>query len=295
MPSAAVRPTVTMLSDRRARIERLFAAPVERVWEAMTTPALLAQWWGRGNRLTVERFELRPGGHWRFVEHSTDGDHGFEGRFARVEAPHALAQTFEWDGAPGHPMLDEMTLEDAGDGRTRFVSVSTAMLAEDLAGMMAAGMEEGMALSYAALDRLLEARAGGAEGGAGARDTARGRPATVRPAATVPLVEVAAGTGTAMHLLVGPQQGETTFALRRFVMQAGGGMPLHTNLVEHQQYVLRGRARIRIGDDAHDVAAGHTLFIPAGVPHAYDVVEGPFEFICVVPDRPDQVRLVGAC
>jgi quercetin dioxygenase-like cupin family protein len=40
------------------------------------------------------------------------------------------------------------------------------------------------------------------------------------------------------------------------------------------------------------VKADDTLFIPAGVPHSYEVVDGPFEFICVVPDKPDQVTLV---
>jgi len=32
------------------------------------------------------------------------------------------------------------------------------------------------------------------------------------------------GTGTAMHVLVGPEQGDTGFALRRFIMQPGGGI-----------------------------------------------------------------------
>lgn len=122
-----------------------------------------------------------------------------------------------------------------------------------------------------------------------------GPTATVRSADSVPLKPVAAGNATRMQVLVGPEQGPTTFALRRFVMGAGGGMPLHTNRVEHQQYVLRGRARIRIGDTVHEVAPDHTLFIPAGVPHSYEVVEAPFEFICVVPDAPDQVTLVEAC
>jgi quercetin dioxygenase-like cupin family protein len=45
----------------------------------------------------------------------------------------------------------------------------------------------------------------------------------------------------------------------------------------------------------HEVAADHTLFIPAGVPHSYEVVEAPFEFICVVPAVPDQVTLVEGC
>ncbi len=288
------RATLTTLSDRSARIERIFDAPPARVWRAMTEPALIAQWWGRGNPLTVEKLDLKPGGHWRFVEHSDHGHHGFEGRFAEVEPPHRIVQTFEWDGAPGHVMLDATTLEDVGDGRTRLVTLSTAMSAEDVAAMMSNGMEEGMNASYAALDRLLARLSFDASLPAGAAPTSDA-PATVRPAASVPTLEVKAGTGTAMHVLVGPQQGDTGFALRRFVMQQGGGMPLHTNLVEHQQYVLRGKARITIGTQVHEVAADHTLFIPAGVPHSYDVVEGPFEFICVVPDRPDQVTLMGAC
>ncbi len=117
----------------------------------------------------------------------------------------------------------------------------------------------------------------------------------VRPAAAVPATPVAAGTATEVQVLVGPDQGAPNFALRRFVMGAGGGMPLHTNQVEHEQYVLRGRARIRIGDAVHDVGPDHTLFIPAGAPHSYEVVEAPFEFLCVVPNAPDKVTLVPGC
>ena len=117
----------------------------------------------------------------------------------------------------------------------------------------------------------------------------------VSPAANLPANPVKAGTATEMQVLVGPAQGAPNFVLRRFIMGAGGGMPLHTNEVEHEQYVLRGRARIRIGDAVHDVAPDHTLFIPAGAPHSYEVVEAPFEFLCVVPNRPDQIRLVENC
>lgn len=115
---------------------------------------------------------------------------------------------------------------------------------------------------------------------------------TVRSAASVPVTEIKAGKDAGVQVLVGPQQGDTSFVLRRFIFGKGGGMPYHTNLVEHQQYILRGRARIRIADAVHEVAADDTLFIPAGVPHSYEVVDGPFEFICVVPDKPDQVTIV---
>jgi mannose-6-phosphate isomerase-like protein (cupin superfamily) len=47
-----------------------------------------------------------------------------------------------------------------------------------------------------------------------------------------------------------------------------------------------------VGDEIHDVGADEALYIPAGVPHSYEVVEAPFEFICVVPNGPDRIRLL---
>jgi quercetin dioxygenase-like cupin family protein len=103
---------------------------------------------------------------------------------------------------------------------------------------------------------------------------------------------VAAGKATQMQVLVGPDQGAPNFVLRRFIMGQGGGMPRHTNLVEHEQYVLRGRARITIGDAVHEVRPDTTLYIPAGAVHSYEVLEAPFEFLCVVPNAPDKVTVV---
>ena len=54
----------------------------------------------------------------------------------------------------------------------------------------------------------------------------------------------------------GAGDGAPHFAMRKFSMGAGGGMPRHTNQVEHEQYVLAGRARVTVGDGAHEVAAG---------------------------------------
>jgi quercetin dioxygenase-like cupin family protein len=115
---------------------------------------------------------------------------------------------------------------------------------------------------------------------------------SVRTAADVPADEVKAGTGTVRQVLIGPEEGPN-FALRRFIMQPGGGMPRHTNTVEHEQYVLRGAATITLGDETHRVKAGDVVFIPAGQPHSYQA-EGtePFEFLCVVPNQPDVIELV---
>ena len=114
----------------------------------------------------------------------------------------------------------------------------------------------------------------------------------VRHADQVPTEPVTAGTATTRQVLIGPEEGPH-FALRRFTMMPGGGMPRHTNTVEHEQYVLRGRATVTIGDATHQVRAGTVVFIPAGVPHSYQA-EGdePFEFLCVVPNLPDRTEIL---
>ena len=119
----------------------------------------------------------------------------------------------------------------------------------------------------------------------------RDRP-TVKPSAGAPRKNIDVGRASSMQMLVGPDDGAPHFAMRRFRMEEGGGIPLHTNDVEHEQYVLRGRARMRVGDAVHEVGADDVLYIPAGCPHSYEVLEGPFEFLCMVPNLPDRIRLI---
>ncbi len=149
--------TLSTPSDREIRVEREFAASRDRVWRAMTEPELLAQWWGRGNRLEVERYEFERGGHWRFVEHTDHGSFGFEGRIREIVPPSRLSLTFEFDGMPGHVVVNTIELEALGPGRTRMVATSLFLTPEDRDGMMSSGMETGMNQSYAALDRVLAA------------------------------------------------------------------------------------------------------------------------------------------
>ena len=150
-----LKAALTTPSDREIRTERIFNAPPERVWKAITNPELVAQWWGRGNKLVIEKMEVKRGGHWRFVEHSPEGEHGFEGRYREVTPPERIVQTFEWDGMPGHVAVESMTLEDLGDGRTRLTTLALFHTTEERDGMLHSGMEGGMNQSHAALDALL--------------------------------------------------------------------------------------------------------------------------------------------
>ena len=114
----------------------------------------------------------------------------------------------------------------------------------------------------------------------------------VRPAANVLSEEVKAGTSTRRQVLIGADEAPH-FAMRRFIIEPGGSMPLHSNSVEHEQYVLRGKAEVGIGDELHEVQQGDVVYIPAGTPHYYKTQGNePFEFLCVVPNLPDEIQIL---
>lgn len=109
----------------------------------------------------------------------------------------------------------------------------------------------------------------------------------------VTIENVIAGTGASRQVLISGKEAPH-FALRRFEIQPGGNMPLHTNTVEHEQYVLHGRAEVMIGDKTFVVNPDNAVYIPAGVEHSYRVLGGePFIFICVVPNEEDIIEVVG--
>jgi quercetin dioxygenase-like cupin family protein len=117
---------------------------------------------------------------------------------------------------------------------------------------------------------------------------------TVKHADDVEAKDVVAGKDTTIQVLISSREGPN-FALRRFTMQPGGGMPRHTNTVEHEQYVLRGKAAITIGDETYHVAVGDVVFIPEGVAHSYQSTgQEPFEFLCIIPNKEDRITIVDA-
>ena len=115
---------------------------------------------------------------------------------------------------------------------------------------------------------------------------------SVKHSSEIPIELVPAGTGASRQVLISPEEGPN-FAMRKFIMEPGGGMPRHLNQVEHEQYVLRGRARVGIGDEVLEVTRDDVVYIPAGVPHWYQT-EGdePFEFLCLVPNLPDETVIL---
>ncbi len=135
---------------------RTFDAPRDLVFRAFTEPELLVQWLGpRKYTMTIERYDARDGGTWRYL-HADDAGNafGFHGVFHGDPSPEGFVQTFEFEGAPGNVSMDTLTLEeDGGTTTVRTNSVFQSVEARD--AMVASGMEDGMSEGYDRLDELV--------------------------------------------------------------------------------------------------------------------------------------------
>ena len=129
-------------------------------------------------------------------------------------------------------------------------------------------------------------------GGVGVRMAQQSSP-LIRRESDAEYETVDAAEGLRKGVLVGEEHGAPNLAIRRFVLEAGGEVPKHTNDVEHEQYVLEGEYVVGIGDEEHTVGAGDSLHIPAGTVHWYrNDGDEPGAFICAVPAGDDEIRLV---
>jgi uncharacterized protein YndB with AHSA1/START domain len=138
-------------------MERVFDAPRELVWKALTDPQAIPRWWGpRETTMTVAEMDVRPGGTWRWISHSSDGDAPFKGEYLEVVPPERLVHTEIFDVEPfnadGQAALVTILLE-AVDGKTKLTSRSRFPSAEALEGALATGMVGGAIESW---DRLEE-------------------------------------------------------------------------------------------------------------------------------------------
>lgn len=75
------------IQDRTLTLKRTVPASVESVWEAWTDPERIAHWWGpEGIPITIEKHDLKVGGHWRYSMKMPDGNIFIsDGTYAQIE------------------------------------------------------------------------------------------------------------------------------------------------------------------------------------------------------------------
>ncbi len=138
-------------------MSRVFDAPRELIFKVMTDPKHIPQWWGKRTQTTiVDKMDVKPGGLWRFVQRDQQGNEfAFHGVYHSITAPERVIDTFEFEGMPGHVILETMTLEAQANGKTRLTVSSVFQSVADRDGMLSSGMEEGSNESYDRLEELL--------------------------------------------------------------------------------------------------------------------------------------------
>ncbi|WP_332449824.1 SRPBCC family protein [Methanoculleus sp.] len=139
-------------------ITREFDAPRDLVFKASTDSELVAQWWGpRGTTTTVEKMDARSGGTWRVVQRDAEGNtFAMHGVFHDVTPPERVVDTVEYEGMPGHVVLETETLEDLGGGRTKMTDHLVFQTVEDRNAMLQPGMKEEMASTTELLAEVLQ-------------------------------------------------------------------------------------------------------------------------------------------
>lgn len=149
---------VTTPSDREICLTRLFDAPRQLVFEALTKPEHVRRWWGclsDKHSVAVCEIDLRVGGAWRFVGCGPGGNYpAFYGEYREIAPPDRLVYTEIFEPFPDGDSLVTTVLTEE-HGKTR-MTVTATYPSQDVRDMvMKTGMEVGAGLSYDRLEDLV--------------------------------------------------------------------------------------------------------------------------------------------
>jgi uncharacterized protein YndB with AHSA1/START domain len=143
--------------DREIVMTRVFDAPRDLVFAALTRPELLKRWFGPHGWTLVEcEVDLRVGGAWRYFSHGPGGrTMGMRGVYREIAPPERLQWTESFDDYAdlGEAVATATLVEHAG--KTTMTVVSTAPSREARDGILRSGMEHGAAETYDRLAALL--------------------------------------------------------------------------------------------------------------------------------------------
>jgi uncharacterized protein YndB with AHSA1/START domain len=148
---------VTTPSDLEIRMTRLFDAPRHLVFEAMTKPEHVKQWWGRlgeGYSVPVCEIDLRVGGKWRFVNRHPKGEVAFYGEHREITPPSRLVFTEIFEQFPDTVSVVTAEFKDEG-GKTRLTVTARYPSLAVRNMVLESGMAKGAGISYDRLEDLV--------------------------------------------------------------------------------------------------------------------------------------------
>lgn len=148
----------TTPGDREIVMTRLFDAPKQLVFDALTKPEHVRRWWGclsDKHGVSVCEIDLRPGGAWRYVHYGPDGDYpAFYGTYREIAPPDRLVHTEIFAPYPhAESVITTVLTEEQGKTRMTLTCVYPSQEVRDM--VLGSGMEGGAAISYDRLEDLV--------------------------------------------------------------------------------------------------------------------------------------------
>jgi len=90
--------------------------------------------------------------------------------------------------------------------------------------------------------------------------------------------------GVEKHELIGPADGADRYRVRYFHVPAGGRTALERHAHDHGVVIERGRARVTLGDERHELGPGDVVYVAGDELHCFEALgDEPLGFICVAP------------
>jgi len=148
---------VTTPSETEIRLTRLFDAPRQLVFEVMTKPEHVKEWWGclgEGYSVPVCEIDLRVGGKWNFVNRHPKGEVSFRGEYREIAPPSRLVFTETMDPHPEPGSIVTAVFAEEGN-KTRFTATVKYPSQEVRDIVIATGMSQGAGISYDRLEDLV--------------------------------------------------------------------------------------------------------------------------------------------
>ena len=148
---------VSTPSATEVRMTRIFDAPRELVFEAMTKPEHVREWWGRlgeGYSVPVCEIDLRVGGKWRFVNRHPKGEAAFYGEYREIALPDRLVFTEIFADFPDAVSVVTAVFTEV-EKKTRMVVTVDYGTQEVRDIVLGTGMAKGAAISYDRLNDLV--------------------------------------------------------------------------------------------------------------------------------------------
>ena len=149
-------------SNKKLHVTREFEAPVQKVWEAWTTPSLLDQWWApRPWKAVTQSMDFRNGGKWFYYMQGPEGErHYCFVEYKTIVPGKSFSGIDAFADEQGNinnefPSTDWKVVFTPNGNATKVDIDLTFASEEDMQKLVEMGFKEGFAAAHTNLDELL--------------------------------------------------------------------------------------------------------------------------------------------